>query len=95
MRLLYKPIGILAGLVSVRISRRVFNTVWAKIDAKEAPPTPRGGRASTTKVVAAAAIEAATSAGTSAAVDRAGARVFHYLIGVWPEKPPKVEDADA
>jgi len=35
-------------------------------------------------VVAAAALEAATMAGIGAAVDRAGARAFHYLTGIWP-----------
>lgn len=94
MRLFYKPFGIIAGLIGARIGRRLFNKLWARIDTG-APPTAKGGQGSTAKVVTAAALEAATLAGTRAAVDRASARSFHYLIGIWPEKPPKAKDEDA
>ena len=94
MRLFYKPFGIIAGLIGARLGRRLFQKLWAQIDTG-VPPSAKGGQGSTTKVVTAAALEAATLAGTRAAVDRAGARSFHYLIGIWPEKPPKAKDEDA
>jgi Protein of unknown function (DUF4235) len=83
MKILYKPFGIIASLIGARIAKAIFTTVWARIDA-EAPPKPTTEEASFPKVVGAAALEAATMAGISAAVDRAGARVFHYLTGIWP-----------
>jgi hypothetical protein len=43
------------------------------------------------KVVVAQALEAGVMAGSAAAVNRAGAHLFHYLIGVWPDKPPEPE----
>lgn len=93
MRLFYKPFGIIAGLIGARLGRRLFQELWAQVDAG-APPTANGGQGSTAKVVTAAVLEAATLAGTRAAVDRASARSFHYLIGIWPETPPKTKDED-
>jgi hypothetical protein len=83
MKILYKPFAIIAGLIGARIARSIFSAVWARID-QEAPPKPTTADASLPKVVAAAALEAATMAGISAAVDRAGARAFEHLTGFWP-----------
>ena len=83
MKILYKPFGIIAGLIGARIATAIFKTLWARID-EEAPPKPTTEEASFPKVVAAAALEAATMASVGAAIDRAGARVFHHLTGFWP-----------
>jgi hypothetical protein len=89
MKILYKPFGIIAGLIGARIARQVFSALWARID-HDAPPRPTTEETSFPKVVGAAALEAATMAGIGAAVDRAGARVFHHLTGIWPgEKHPE------
>jgi hypothetical protein len=83
MKILYKPFGIIAGLIGARIATAIFKAVWARID-EEAPPKPTTEDASLPKVVGAAALEAATMASVGAAVDRAGARAFHHLTGIWP-----------
>jgi hypothetical protein len=57
--------------------------VWTRIDER-APPRATTEDASFQKVVGAAALEAATTAAIGAAVDRATARTFHYLTGIWP-----------
>jgi hypothetical protein len=85
MRILYKPFAIVAGVIGARLGQNLFKTLWAKIDSSE-PPAPTASDASLPKVVGAAALEAATMAGVAAAVDRASARWFHYLTGIWPEK---------
>jgi hypothetical protein len=90
MRLLYKPFGLIGGLIAARIGRSLFNSLWERFDDK--PPPPSGANASTTKIVASHVVEAGMMAGVAAAVDHWGARVFHHLIGVWPEKQPKYED---
>lgn len=93
IRLFYKPFALLAGLISARLGRRIFTKVWAKLD-NDPPPPPTAGGAGFGKVVSAAALEAATMAGTRAAVDRASAKTFRHLIGVWPAdpKPAPVDD---
>lgn len=83
MKLLYKPFGAIAGVIGARLGQRVFKALWAKIDDAE-PPTPKTEQASIGKVVGAKALEAATLAGVSAAVDRASARSFQHLTGIWP-----------
>ncbi len=83
MKILYKPFGIIAGVIGARIAAAIFKAIWARID-EEQPPKPTTADASLPKVVGAAALEAATMAGVGAAVDRAGARAFHHLTGFWP-----------
>ena len=85
MKILYKPFEIIAVRIGARLGRNTFKTVWARIDGAD-PPGPMNAEASTAKVVGAAALEAATRAGIAAAVDRASARTFHYLTGIWPGK---------
>jgi len=88
MKLLYKPIGLLAGIVSGLLARRLFTVLWGAIDDQE-PPEAKTERASWSRVMAAAAIQGATFSATRAAVDRAGARAFQHLLGVWPgERAP-------
>ncbi len=94
MKILYKPLAIIASLVSARIGRNAFRSMWSKID-DSAPPRPTTGESTMPKVVAAAALEAATMAAVSAAISRGTARAFHYLTGAWPGgKPEEEEDSD-
>jgi hypothetical protein len=85
MRLLYKPFSLIAGLIAARVGRAMFNRIWSRLDTAE-PPDPTAPGTDLPRVVSAAAIEAATMAGVAAAADRAAARTFHYLTGVWPSK---------
>lgn len=91
MKLLYKPFAIIAGLISKRLSQSVFKSIWARID-DEPPPLPGSGEGSTAVLVGAQALEGAVAFATAAAVNRSAARLFHHLIGVWPEKRPEPED---
>ncbi|HEX4110048.1 MAG TPA: DUF4235 domain-containing protein [Solirubrobacteraceae bacterium] len=83
MKLLYKPVAIICGVIAGMLSKRVFAMLWGLVDERE-PPTPSNREAPLSRVVLAAVMEGATQRGTRAAVDRAGARTFHHLIGVWP-----------
>jgi hypothetical protein len=85
MKLLYKPFGLIAGMIAARLGRSIFRTLWSRIDDAE-PPTADRPEGSMPKVVGAAALEAATMAGVAAAVNRASAKAFAYLTGIWPGK---------
>ncbi|HMJ03136.1 MAG TPA: DUF4235 domain-containing protein [Conexibacter sp.] len=88
MKLLYKPFGILAGILGGLLARRLFTVVWGWIDDEE-PPEATTERASWARVVGAAAVQGATFSATRALVNRAGARSFEHLFGVWPgERKP-------
>lgn len=88
MRLLYIPFGILAGIVSARIGKKTFEAIWPG-------PVPKPGEpdASFSRVVIGAAVQGATLAGVAAAVKLIFARVFHHLIGAWPDKPEATDPA--
>jgi len=91
MKLLYKPFALIASLVAARIGHSVFRRLWSKVDDAP-PPKPGSGEGTVVKVVAGAALQAGVMAGVAAAVHRGSARVFHHLIGAWPEKPAEDED---
>jgi hypothetical protein len=91
MRFIYKPFGIVFGLIAALVSRKLFATVWGLIDPEE-PPGATTREATWPKVLGAAAVEGLTFKVTRAAVDRAGARGFERVTGVWPgEQPPDPE----
>ena len=94
MKLLYKPFGLIAGILGGLIARRLFDAMWAQIDDAE-PPKATIEKTTWPRLVGAAALQGATFAATKAAVDRAGARTFHHLFGVWPGKhePEPRDDA--
>jgi hypothetical protein len=93
MRILYKPFAIIAAIIGARLGRSTFKSLWAKIDSAE-PPSPTVAEASFPKVVGAAALEAATMAGVAAVIDRASARTFHHLTGIWPGKKQQSNGTD-
>jgi hypothetical protein len=88
MRLLYKPFSLFASLLAARIGKTIFKSLWSRIDETD-PPSGITHDASLSKVVAASALEAATMAGVAAAADRASARAFEWLTGVWPGIEPE------
>ncbi len=92
MKLLYKPFTIAAALIGAKLGQQVFNSLWSAIDDAR-PPSPTTADASLTKIVGAKALEGATMAAIAAIVDRAGARSFRYLTGVWPGEQ-SVEPSD-
>jgi hypothetical protein len=91
MKLLYKPFGIIAGVIGARVGPKTFDTVWARVDGGP-PPGPKAPDASLGRVVAAQALQAAALAGAGAAADRLGMRWFHYLTGIWPGDKPETDE---
>jgi len=88
MKLIYKPFGIVFGILAGVLSKRLFETLWGVIDRRD-PPGPTTQRATWPQVLGAAAVEGITFKVTRAAVDRAGAKGFERLTGAWPgEREP-------
>lgn len=83
MKVIFAPIGILAGLAAGFAAQKGFERVWALIDEEEAPEVDNRD-VSYPKLVAALAIEGAIFRLVKGIVDR-GARVgFASLTGSWP-----------
>jgi hypothetical protein len=91
MGILYKPIGILLGVLAGIAGRQLFNFIWGKLDEEE-PPEATTEETTWAKVLAAAAVQGITFRVVRVAVDRYGAIGWRYLTGVWPgEKRPEPE----
>jgi Protein of unknown function (DUF4235) len=83
MKLLFAPIGIVAGLIAGLISKNVFDFIWSRISEEEAPE-PDQRDISWPALVAATALEGAIFRVSRGVVER-GSRVgFYRLTGSWP-----------
>ncbi len=88
MKLIYKPIGIVLGVLAGLLGRRIFTFAWSRIDDED-PPKPTTEVAPWSKVLAAAALQGMIYRVTRVVVDREAAKGWAYLTGVWPgEKRP-------
>lgn len=84
IKLLYKPVSMLASVTAGVLAGAIFNRVW-KITAREddAPKATDAGRG-WREVLLAAALQGAIFAVVKAAVDRGSAVGTRKLTGVWP-----------
>jgi hypothetical protein len=91
MKLIYKPVGLLLGLVAGAIGRLIFSKLWGAIQDEE-PPEATTERASWPKVLLAAGMQGLVFRTVEVAVDRLGAIGWRNLTGTWPgEKEPEPE----
>jgi hypothetical protein len=95
MKLLYKPFGIVLGLIAGLIGRRLFTVIWGRIDPEhDEPPEAKTKDTTAAKAIGAAAVQGLIFSGVRAGVDRAGANAFYRTTGVWPgEKEPDPADS--
>lgn len=96
VKLLYKPFGIVIAVITGKLAGAVFDAIWQRVDrtgdGSVPGPTERG--ASARRAVAATTVQAATYAGTKAAMDRFGVRVFYHLTGLWAGTRSAEEEAE-
>jgi hypothetical protein len=91
MGLIYKPFGILLGILAGLLGKRVFNFAWTKIDDED-PPKATTEETSWAKLLSAAAVQGVIFRAVRVVVDRYGAIGWRYLTGTWPgEKRPDPE----
>ena len=96
MKLVYKPFGIVIGILAGILSKKIFEAVWGIFD-KEEPPKPTTLETTWPKVLGAAVVQGVTFKVTRAAVDRAAASGFAHFTGYWPgdKKTEKSQAAEA
>lgn len=83
MKVLFAPIGILAGLIAGFVAQKGFERIWAIVDEEQAPEV-EDRDVSYPKLVIALLLEGAIFRLVKGMVDR-GARVsFASLTGRWP-----------
>ena len=69
MGVIYKPFGILLGILAGLVGKRIFNVVWTKIDDED-PPKATTEEADWSKILAAAAVQGVIFRVTRVVVDR-------------------------
>ena len=92
MKVIYRPIGLVLGLLAGLVGKRIFDFAWTKIDDED-PPKGTTQRAPWSKVLGAAALQGVIFKTTRVVVDRYAARGWYYLTGSWPgEKRPDPDE---
>ncbi len=88
MSLLFKPLGIISGLLAGIVARKSFEKTWSAFDG-QGPPDSEHREVSIPKLVIALALEGAIFALVRGLVDHAARRVFARYTGAWPgeERP--------
>jgi hypothetical protein len=83
MGLIYKPFGIILGLLAGILGKKLFDFAWTKLDDQE-PPEATTRETTWARLLTAAAVQGVIFRVTRFVVDRYGAIGFHYLTGSWP-----------
>jgi hypothetical protein len=84
MKLLYKPFGLVAGVLAGVAAGAIFKRGWRLVAHEDDTPDAKDKFRSWPEVIAAAAFQGAVLGGVKATMDRAGASGFEQLTGVWP-----------
>lgn len=92
VKLVYAPIGIVAGLIAGLTARKGFERLWAVID-KEEPPQPDQQRAPIVKLVVALALEGAVFRVVKGVADNGARRWVARFTGRWPGEEPAAEES--
>jgi Protein of unknown function (DUF4235) len=86
VKLLYRPFGLIAGVLAGLVAGAIFKRMWVSLAPGEDTPDAKDKYRSWLEVISAGAIQGAVFGAVKAAVDRAGATGFEQLTGVWPGK---------
>lgn len=83
MTVLFRPMGMIAGLIAGMVARKVFEKSWGAISDEE-PPSPEQESLEMKRLIAALLLEGAVFMLIRGLVDH-GARVaFRNYTGAWP-----------
>jgi len=90
MNLLFRPVGLIAGLIAGLLARKIFDASWRLIDGDQ-PPEADERYISTGKLVLSLALEGAIFALVRGLVDRGARKAFANYTGAWPGADNSVE----
>lgn len=85
-KVLYRPIGLVSGIVSGALAGVVFKQLWKVASPSHSKDTPKALESEfpLREILLAAAVQGAIYATVKALVDRGGARAFEKTFGEWP-----------
>jgi hypothetical protein len=93
MSVVFKPVGIIAGLLAGIVGRKIFELIWGVID-KEDAPEPKHREITLGKLVIALLLEGAIFRVLRGLADHGARHGFARLTGEWPgeERPEPKEN---
>jgi hypothetical protein len=83
-RVIYKPFGLLVGVLGGIVAGAIFKRVWSAVGHQDEAPKATDKDKGWSEVVLAAAAQGAVFGGVKALIERAGATGFAWLTGAWP-----------
>ena len=83
-KVVYRPFGLSAGIVSASIAGAIFKQIWKKVAGADDAPSALQSEYRLRELVLAALIQGAIFAVVKVLVDRGGARAFQKVTGEWP-----------
>jgi hypothetical protein len=88
MGVVFRPVGILSGLLAGIVGKKIFELVWGLIDDEDAPE-PKYREIALGKLVVALLIEGAIFRALRGLADHGARHGFARLTGEWPgdERP--------
>jgi Protein of unknown function (DUF4235) len=84
IKLLYKALGVLVGLLGGVLAGAIFKRVWKVAAGEDEPPRATDERRGWPEILLAAALQGAIAAVVKAAVDRGAAKGVQKATGIWP-----------
>jgi hypothetical protein len=84
IKLLYKPVNLIASMLSGLLAHLIFKTVWKIIGRGDDAPKPTDEQQGWGEILLAATLQGAIFAVVKAAFDRGAAEATLKLTGTWP-----------
>jgi len=89
MKLIYRPLSLLASAVGGLVASMLFRKIWKAIAHEDEAPTADQPDRDWKEVATAAALQGAVAGGVGALVSRGSMRGFEKATGVWPGETPE------
>lgn len=86
VKVLYKPLAIIFGLLGGLIAGKIFDSMWDRIGDDDIPLEADQKEATWGMMLLGAALQGAIYAFVKAAIKRAGAQGVEKATGTWPGK---------
>jgi Protein of unknown function (DUF4235) len=84
-KLLYKPLGMLFGVLGGVAASALFKRIWRAVTGDDEAPAATDKDFSWPQVLIAATVQGAIFGLVKAAIDRGGATGYHKVTGRWPD----------
>jgi Protein of unknown function (DUF4235) len=89
LKLLYKPVAIVAGIIGGLLSGLIFKRVWKVAGRGTDPPAPLDSERGWGEILLAAGLQGTIYALVKTAVDRGAAEWTRKKTGIWPDGTPQ------